>query len=89
MEIEVIAEVEEYLTKRKYNASNVIKVYDKDIKVDLVKSAESFKPGLKYTAHVSKFLYFFTLSNWGTLSAYFNLLPHLVKTAVQPDCLEC
>ena len=52
LEIDVIAEVEEYLTKRKYNASSVIKVYDKDIKVDLVKSAESFKPGLKYTAHL-------------------------------------
>nr|BAK64112.1 thioester-containing protein [Hasarius adansoni] len=52
LEIDVIAEVEEYLTKRKYNASSVIKVYDKEIKIDVVKSAESFKPGLKYTAHL-------------------------------------
>lgn len=54
LEIDVIAEVEEYLTKRKYNASSVIKVYDKEIKIDVVKSAESFKPGLKYTSHVRK-----------------------------------
>lgn len=53
LEIDVIAEVEEYLTKRKYNATNILKVYDRDIKVEMVKSAESFKPGLKYTAHVS------------------------------------
>lgn len=54
LEIEVVAEVEEYLTKRKYNATSVLKVYDREIKVELVKSSESFKPGLKYTAHVSK-----------------------------------
>ncbi|XP_054723322.1 CD109 antigen-like [Uloborus diversus] len=52
LEIDVVAEVEEYLTKRKYNATSVIKVYDRDIKVELVKSSESFKPGLKYTAHL-------------------------------------
>ncbi|XP_035220649.1 CD109 antigen-like [Stegodyphus dumicola] len=52
LEIDVVAEVEEYLTKRKYNATSVIKMYDRDIKVELVKSSESFKPGLKYTAHL-------------------------------------
>ncbi|XP_015930765.2 CD109 antigen isoform X2 [Parasteatoda tepidariorum] len=52
LEIDVIAEVEEYLTKRKYNATNILKVYDRDIKVEMVKSSESFKPGLKYTAHL-------------------------------------
>lgn len=53
LEIDVIAEVEEYLTKRRYNTTSTLKMYDRDIKVELVKSAESFKPGLKYTAHVS------------------------------------
>ncbi|GBM39099.1 CD109 antigen [Araneus ventricosus] len=52
LEIDVVAEVEEYLTKRKYNTSSVIKMYDRDIKVELVKSSESYKPGLKYTAHL-------------------------------------
>ncbi|GIY91023.1 CD109 antigen [Caerostris darwini] len=52
LEIDVVAEVEEYLTKRKYNTTNVIKMYDRDIKVELVKSSESYKPGLKYTAHL-------------------------------------
>ncbi|KAG8196513.1 hypothetical protein JTE90_012327 [Oedothorax gibbosus] len=52
LEIDVVAEVEEYLTKRKYNTSSTLKMYDRDIKVELVKSAESFKPGLKYTAHL-------------------------------------
>lgn len=55
LEIDVVAEVEEYLTKRKYNTSSVIKMYDRDIKVELVKSSESYKPGLKYTAHVCIF----------------------------------
>lgn len=53
LEIDVIAEVEEYLTKRRYNTTSTLRMYDRDIKLELVKSAESFKPGLKYTAHVS------------------------------------
>ncbi|KAG9509989.1 CCR4-NOT transcription complex subunit 1, partial [Fragariocoptes setiger] len=47
-EIELFALVEESLTGRKYNATHVMKIYDKPIKVELLKSAPSFKPGLEY-----------------------------------------
>lgn len=49
-EIEFFALVEEGLTGRKYNRSNVLKIHDKEIKVELVKTSKTFKPGLKYTA---------------------------------------
>ncbi|XP_065299747.1 CD109 antigen-like isoform X1 [Dermacentor albipictus] len=48
-EIEFFALVTEELTGRKYNATSYIIVYDKEIKVELVKTSETFKPGLKYT----------------------------------------
>jgi len=48
-EIEVFALVEESHTGRKYNKTAILKVYDKDIKVELIKTSKTFKPGLKYT----------------------------------------
>lgn len=49
-EIEFFALVEEELTGRKYNTTNTMHIFDKDIKVELIKTSETFKPGLKYTA---------------------------------------
>ncbi|XP_077503862.1 CD109 antigen-like isoform X3 [Amblyomma americanum] len=48
-EIEFFALVTEELTGRKYNSTSYITVHDKEIKVELVKTSETFKPGLKYT----------------------------------------
>lgn len=48
-EIEFFALVTEELTGRKYNATSYVTVHDKEIKVELVKTSETFKPGLKYT----------------------------------------
>ncbi|CAG2103592.1 unnamed protein product [Medioppia subpectinata] len=48
MEIEVIAVVKEALTGRSYNRSNTMKIYDRDVKVEQVKTSQTFKPGLKY-----------------------------------------
>ncbi|XP_064467079.1 CD109 antigen-like isoform X2 [Ornithodoros turicata] len=48
-EIEFFALVTEELTGRKYNSTSYITVYDKDVKVELIKTAERFKPGLKFT----------------------------------------
>ena len=47
-ELEFFALVEEDLTGRKYNATKTIKVHDKDIKVELLEAARTFKPGLRY-----------------------------------------
>ncbi|CAG2164131.1 unnamed protein product, partial [Oppiella nova] len=49
-EIEFFALVEEGLTGRKYNKSNSVKIHDKEVKVELIKTSKTFKPGLKYTA---------------------------------------
>lgn len=49
-EIEFFALVEETLTGRKYNRSAVMKIFHKEIKVELIKTSNTFKPGLKYTA---------------------------------------
>ena len=49
-EIEFFALVEESLTGRKYNKSNTVKIHDKEVKVELIKTSKTFKPGLKYTA---------------------------------------
>ena len=49
-EIEFFALVEESLTGRKYNKSNSVKIHDKEVKVELIKTSKTFKPGLKYTA---------------------------------------
>lgn len=52
-EIEFFALVTEELTGRKYNSTSYITLHDKEIKVELVKTSETFKPGLKYTCFVS------------------------------------
>ncbi|OTF69606.1 hypothetical protein BLA29_001504 [Euroglyphus maynei] len=49
-EIEFFALVEETLTGRKYNKSSVMKIYHKEVKVEMIKTSKTFKPGLKYTA---------------------------------------
>jgi CD109 antigen len=49
-EIEFFAIVEEGLTGRKYNKSNTVKIYKKEVKVELIKTSKTFKPGLRYTA---------------------------------------
>lgn len=51
-EIEFFALVEEKLTGRKYNKSAVMKIYHKEVKVELIKTSKTFKPGLKYTAYL-------------------------------------
>ncbi|XP_055540110.1 thioester-containing protein 1 allele R1-like isoform X6 [Wyeomyia smithii] len=48
--IVIEAVVEEELTGRKQNSSSKVTIYDRRIKMELVKSAERFKPGLPYTA---------------------------------------
>ncbi|KAI1285220.1 Antigen -like protein [Halotydeus destructor] len=48
-EIEFFALVEETHTGRKYNRTSILKMYDKDVKVELIKTSKTFKPGLKYT----------------------------------------
>lgn len=51
-EIEFFALVEEGLTGRKYNKSSIMKIYHKEVKVELLKTSKTFKPGLKYTAYL-------------------------------------
>lgn len=52
-EIEFFVLVEEEETGHKYNSTNTMWIYDKEIKLELIRTSESFKPGLKYTAFVS------------------------------------
>ncbi|CAM1154108.1 Uncharacterised protein r2_g4230 [Pycnogonum litorale] len=49
-EIEFIAIVEEELTLRRFNGTNTIFIYDDPIKVEMIKTSDSFKPGLGYKA---------------------------------------
>ncbi|KFM80556.1 CD109 antigen, partial [Stegodyphus mimosarum] len=49
-EIEFFALVEEEETGHKYNSTNTMWIYDKEIKIELIRTSETFKPGLKYTA---------------------------------------
>lgn len=49
-EIEFFALVEEEITSRKYNKTHTMWIYDKDVKVQLIKTSDTFKSGLKYTA---------------------------------------
>lgn len=51
-EIEFFALVEEGLTGRKYNKSNTVKIHEKEIKVELIKTSKTFKPGLKFTSYL-------------------------------------
>jgi len=47
-EIEFFALVEESLTGRKYNRTSILKMFDKPVKIDLIKTSKTFKPGLPY-----------------------------------------
>ena len=47
-DIEFFALVEEGLTGKKYNKTGVLKLFERDVKVDLVKTSKTFKPGLRY-----------------------------------------
>ncbi|OQR78344.1 CD109 antigen-like [Tropilaelaps mercedesae] len=49
-EIEFFALVEEEFTGRKYNTTSYMPIYDKPVRCELVKTSDTFKPGLKYTA---------------------------------------
>ncbi|XP_071036540.1 thioester-containing protein 1 allele R1 [Parasteatoda tepidariorum] len=49
-EIEFFALVVEEETGHKYNSTNTMWIYDKNLKIDLIRTSETFKPGLKYTA---------------------------------------
>lgn len=44
------AVVQEQHTGRKYSANATLKMHETDIKIELIKSSKTFKPGLKYTA---------------------------------------
>lgn len=46
--------IEEAFTGRRQNNSVEIQLHKYDYKVELVKTADYYKPGLKYTAYVSK-----------------------------------
>lgn len=46
--------VEEALTGRRQNNSILVHIHKFDYKMELVKTADYYKPGLKYTAYVSK-----------------------------------
>lgn len=47
-EIEFFALVEEDLTGRKYNKTEIMKVHDKHVKIEQINNDQSFKPGLTY-----------------------------------------
>lgn len=49
-DIVIEAVVEEELTGRKQNATTKVKIYDRRYKMELIKNADKFKPGLPYTA---------------------------------------
>jgi len=48
-EIEFFALVEEGITGRKYNKTGILKLYDKDVNIEMIKHTSTYKPGLKYT----------------------------------------
>ncbi|CAG2109802.1 unnamed protein product [Medioppia subpectinata] len=50
IDIKFTAKVRDRLTGKLHNTSNVINVYERDLKVELIKMSETYKPGLKYTA---------------------------------------
>lgn len=49
--------VEESLTGRRQNISTHITLHKNKYTMDLIKTSEYYKPGLKYTAFVCKFIY--------------------------------
>lgn len=52
-EIRFDVTVIEDLTERKQNTSSLLTLYKYKYKMELIKTSDSFKPGLKYTAFVS------------------------------------
>jgi CD109 antigen len=52
-EIRFDVTVIESLTERKQNTSSVLIMHKYKYKMELIKTSDSFKPGLKYTAFVS------------------------------------
>lgn len=48
--------VEESLTGRRQNTSTHITLHKNKYTMDLIKTSEYYKPGLKYTAFVCKFI---------------------------------
>lgn len=59
--------VEESLTGRRQNTSTHITLHKNKYTMDLIKTSEYYKPGLKYTAFVCKFIIYKLLS-------YINLI---------------
>ena len=51
----------ESLTERKQNTSSILTLYKYKYKMDLIKTSDNFKPGLKYTAFVSRTRFFLAL----------------------------
>ncbi|CAG2109804.1 unnamed protein product [Medioppia subpectinata] len=51
-EIEFTARVKETVTGKEYNKSHTIKIYDRDVRVELIKTSVTYKPGLKNTFHL-------------------------------------
>ncbi|CAG2106121.1 unnamed protein product [Medioppia subpectinata] len=49
VEIEFTAQVVETVTGKQYNKSNTIKIYDRDVKLEVVNTPNTYKPGLKNT----------------------------------------
>ena len=54
-ELQFTAYVREELTGRVQNATSKITIYRYPYKMSLIRTSDSFKPGLKYTAFVSLF----------------------------------
>lgn len=52
-ELEITAYVQEELTGRVQNATSHVTVYRHPYSLTLIRTSDSFKPGLKYTAFVS------------------------------------
>nr|BAR45599.1 thioester-containing protein 2 [Epanerchodus sp. RS-2014] len=51
-DIRVEAIVRETLTGQRQNSSAILSLYSHRVKLDLIKTAETFKPGLKFTAYL-------------------------------------
>ena len=55
-ELEVTAYVKEELTERVQNATSHVTVYRYPYRLSLIRTSDSFKPGLTYTAFVSDWM---------------------------------
>ncbi|CAG2118167.1 unnamed protein product [Medioppia subpectinata] len=49
VEIEFTAQVKETVTGKQYNRSHTLKIYDRDVKLEVVNTPNTYKPGLKNT----------------------------------------